>query len=177
MRAVLTVSFIIIAIASLSVPAVQRRMFYGNEGSFQSIVEGRFNTAGRDVLFPYLIAECSPAQPRGVGAGSSNVLTEQVTGGQLSSAHSDYLRWYCDAGLVGSIPYWFFFVAAGFGAYRIRDSSGPAQVSAYLLVTALLIFSVTTNPAANLRWFMLPLVAIIGIAHADREEMSAELPR
>ena len=152
--------------------AFQERFFFGASGTLTDALTGgeALNTAGRRELWPRLVDACSVSPLLGQGLGTGSAVSNELTLGVLSQPHNDFLRTYCDVGLVGAVPFWLFFTAAGVVGFRLArrgDSLGHASGS---LVLALLVLALTDNPVLYTAHFMMPLGIVLGLAaRADSE--------
>ena len=96
-------------------------------------------------------------------------------GGGFGQPHNDYLRTYCDTGLVGTILFWGFFLAAGVRSLTlaVRGTDRQLHAAAGLLVLAFAMFAMTDNPMIYTAHFMTPLAAILGLSDATYQRRRA----
>lgn len=147
--------------------AFQRRFFFNEQGSLGDALAGSssLNTAGRRELWPVLASKCGERPWLGSGPGAASTFSALITHDVLVQPHDDYLRNYCDVGLVGSVPFWGFFVICGAAgarsAIRRRDPLGAASGQ---LVVALMLLAVTDNVIIYTAHFMVPMAVVLGLA-------------
>jgi O-antigen ligase len=177
-RAVL-ISICLVAVVMVSnTQAFKERFFFNQEeASLESALtlSGNVNTAGRRELWPILRQKCSSAELTGLGLGSASALSSSFSQGGVDQPHNDYLRIYCDAGLLGTATFWAFFLWAGLRSWR-GALTGPDRSlhgAAGQLVLALLLFAITDNPVIYTALFMVPLGVILGLS--DRALMQSRM--
>ena len=167
---------------SLQFDAVQDRYFVGrSEGTIQDILllEQNFNAAGRDNNWPAVYEACSKRHLWGFGAGATAMITLDATGGRTGHPHNEFLRIYCESGIVGLAVFWSFFLRVGWrGLALFRTRNNEVGATAALAVLALLFFSSTDNATIYTGIFMLPLALILGIAERayDRRLRPVSVP-
>lgn len=146
--------------------AFQERFFFGAQGTLTDALTGSevLNTAGRRELWPRLLDECSTSPILGGGIGTGTVLSNELTLGVLGQPHNDYLKTYCDVGLLGAVPFWLFFVGAGLSGVALARRGEPLGQASSSLVLALLVLAVTDNPVIYTAHFMVPLAVVLGLA-------------
>lgn len=146
--------------------AFQERFFFGAEGTLTDALTGgeTLNTAGRRELWPRLLDECSTSPVLGGGIGTGTVLSNELTLGVLGQPHNDYLKTYCDVGLLGAVPFWLFFVGAGLSGVALARRGHPLGQASGSLVLALLVLAVTDNPVIYTAHFMVPIAVVLGLA-------------
>ncbi len=184
-RAALLVAGLIILSVLIQFDSVQERLFVGREtGELTDIValENNFNTAGRSQNWPRVIEVCSPQPVIGHGAGSAGVLTSEATFGRTPHPHNDFLRTFCEFGILGSALFWSFFLvvaARGIRLFSHRNASGlEAEVGAMgaLAVVALLMFATTDNVIIYTATFMAAAGVIWGVADRTLHEVRHRQP-
>lgn len=181
-RVLIFVFGVVLFAAALQFEPIQERFFVGQtEGSIEDIVtlEQNFNTAGRSNNWPEIYAACAPRSTWGFGAGAATAITLEATAGRTGHPHNEYLRTYCESGIVGVALFWSFFIAAGWrGVAAFRRSGSEIGAVAGLSVVALLLFASTDNTTIYTGVFMLPLALILGIADRshDMSRAPVELP-
>jgi O-antigen ligase len=108
--------------------------------------------------------------------GSASQISESVSSGGFGQPHNDYLRTYCETGLVGSILFWGFFLAAGVRScmLAVRGQDRQLHAGAGLLVLALILFALTDNPMVYTAHFMTPLAAVLGLSEATYQRRRAQ---
>ena len=101
-------------------------------------------------------------------SGPRPQIIDQLSSGGFGQPHNDYLRTYCDTGLVGSILFWGFFLAAGVRSVMlaVRGPDRQLHAAAGLLVLAFVLFALTDNPMVYTAHFMTPLAIILGLSDA-----------
>jgi O-antigen ligase len=160
--------------AALQFEPIQERFFVGrSEGTITDILtmEGNVNTAGRGNNWPRIIAICSEQPIWGGGSGVTNGVTLEATSGRTGHPHNEFIRIYCESGVVGSVLFWTMFVGAGLRGFRAyRRGNNPLGGMAALAVVALILFSLSDNATIYTSVFMAPLALILGVA--DRAGIS-----
>lgn len=155
--------------------AFRERFFFDTDASLVDILtlSENVDTAGRRELWPQLVDACAPSAATGAGMGASGELSLRFTDGAMPHPHNEYLRTYCDVGVVASAAFWGFFAWAGWRSWRgLRRGAAPAlHGAAALLVTALFVLSITDNPIVYTAHFMAPLAAVLGLS--DRRATAA----
>jgi O-antigen ligase len=158
--------------------AFKTRFFFDSDASLTDVLtlSPKLNTAGRREAWPALLQACSDAPVTGHGVGASAQISESVSSGGFGQPHNDYLRTYCDTGLVGSILFWGFFLAAGVRScmLAVRAPDRQLHAGAGLLVLALILFALTDNPMVYTAHFMTPLAAFLGLSDATHQRRRAQ---
>jgi O-antigen ligase len=148
--------------------AFKTRFFFDPDASLTDVLtlSPKLNTAGRREAWPALMKACSDAPVTGHGVGSSAQISESISSGGFGQPHNDYLRTYCDTGLVGSILFWGFFLVAGVRScmLAVKGPDRELHAGAGLLVLALILFALTDNPMVYTAHFMTPLAAVLGLS-------------
>jgi O-antigen ligase len=100
--------------------------------------------------------------------GASYLISIDISGGGFGQPHNDYIRTYCDTGLLGTIGFWGFFLAAGVRSARlaVRGPDRRLHAAAGLLVLAFALFALTDNPMVYTAHFMTPLAIVLGLSDA-----------
>jgi O-antigen ligase len=148
--------------------AFKERFFFNEDASLVDVVtlSNDVNTSGRRELWPLLQQECSRASLTGLGLGSSSFLSAALSDFTISHPHNDYLRTYCEVGLAGSVPFWFFFVWACIRSWRgarIGSESRLHGVAGQLMIV-LFLLAITDNIVIYTAQFMVPLAVILGLS-------------
>lgn len=148
--------------------AFKERFFFHEDASLLDVVtlSNDVNTSGRRELWPLLEQECSKASVTGRGLGISSLLSTVLSGGALPHPHNDYLRTYCEVGLAGSVPFWFFFLWGCIRSWRGARISPQSRLHAVAgqLMIVLFLFAITDNPIVYTAQFMTPLAVILGLS-------------
>jgi O-antigen/teichoic acid export membrane protein/O-antigen ligase len=178
--AIATLTVVLLVVLSHT-QGFKERFFFDPHASLVDVLtlSDKVNTAGRRELWPRLVHTCSGSAEFGYGLGASYGLSDRLSGGTLDHPHNDYLRTYCDAGLLGSAVFWGFFLAVG--VRSLRRSLRPAShrrlhAAAGLLVLAFLLFAVTDNPMVYTAHFMTPIALMIGLSDAAADRRSVRRP-
>jgi O-antigen ligase len=179
------VGLVLVGLAALAFliqfESIQERLFVGRqEGELTDIVtlEGNFNTAGRANNWPNIIEICGTQTAIGHGAGSAGVITNEATAGRTTHPHNDYLRTYCEFGMVGAGLFWAFFVAAGWRGVKLFRHARATRLEAELgaastlALVALLMFAATDNIVIYTATFMAAAGVVWGAS--DRAFHEAE---
>lgn len=183
------VSLSLLAVLALSTTdAFKERFFFDDDATLRDVVtlSEQLNTAGRRELWPPLLRACSASPIAGNGVGIGSDLSEQLTGEILSHPHNEFIRVYCDTGLIGTALFWGFFVMAGVRNYQalrtLHAASAPARgrstvraadpdttnlhMAALQSIGALLALSLTDNPLVYTTLYMVPIAIVLGLADA-----------
>jgi O-antigen ligase len=167
-RVVVAALFVILILFISQTDTFKQRFFFSEDASLMDVLtlSNAVNTSGRRELWPNLQRECSRTGVTGQGIGDANRLSAMHSGGAMGQPHNDYLRTYCEVGLLGSVPFWGFFVWAAFrswrGAFANRDVR--LHAAAGQLIIALLIFAFTDNAVIYTAQFMAPMAVILGLS-------------
>ena len=158
--------------------AFKTRFFFDSDATLTDALtlSPKLNTAGRREAWPALIEACSDAPLTGHGVGAASQISEDISSGGFGQPHNDYLRTYCETGLVGSILFWGFFLAAGVRSCKlaVRGTDRHLHAGAGLLVLALILFAVTDNPIIYTAHFMTPIAAVLGLSDATYQRRRAQ---
>jgi O-antigen ligase len=173
-RIVLAMACALLLIAGSQTTAFKQRFFFNErEASLADVVtlSGNLNTAGRRELWPELEKVCSQRAMTGWGIGSASVISGEISG---LLPHNEYLRTYCDVGMLGGVPFWAFYVWAAYRSWRgaLTRPQRLLHGAAGQLTVALLLFAVTDNSLSFTALFMAPLMVVLGLS--DRELHSHE---
>jgi O-antigen ligase len=157
--------------------AFKSRFFFDSDATLIDALtlSPKLNTAGRREAWPALIEACSDAPITGHGVGSSAEIGENLPGGGFGQPHNDYLRSYCDTGLLGTILFWGFFLAAGIRSVTlaVRGTDRQLHAAAGLLILAFFLFALTDNPMVYTAHFMTPLAVVLGLSDATYQRKRA----
>ena len=169
-RVSLAVVGVVLLSSALAVPEVRQRWFVGDEGSIVDIVtfSSNIDTSGRSELWSSLVPTCNERWLFGRGIGASNQLSVEYSNGRIDQPHNEYLRVYCDTGLVGSLLFWSVPIAVGvraIGSLR-RKPETAISVAALQFLAALLLLSLIDNVLMAAVQFTAP--AFIVFAWSDR---------
>ena len=159
---------ILLLLAATSTEAFRERFFFSDDASVRDILTAseQLDTSGRRELWPKLLDECSANAVGGTGIGSATGLSRRFTGNQLDHPHNEYIRIYCDQGLVGTALLWGFLIWAGVRIYRgIRqEHDRDLHAAAGQLLVSLILLSITDNPLLYTALFMAPLAMLLGLS-------------
>ena len=159
---------ILLLLAATSTEAFRERFFFSDDASIRDILTAseQLDTSGRRELWPKLLDECSANAVGGTGIGSATGLSRRFTGNQLDHPHNEYIRIYCDQGLVGTALLWGFVIWAGVRIYRgVRQEHGrDLHAAAGQLLVSLILLSITDNPLLYTALFMAPLAILLGLS-------------
>jgi O-antigen ligase len=159
--------------------AFRERVFFNEDASLIDVVtlSNDVNTSGRRELWPLLEHECSRSSLTGLGLGSASTLSVLLSDNALSHPHNDYLRQYCEVGLAGSVPFWFFFLWACLRSWRAARIGSERRLHgvAGQLMIVLFLLAITDNVVIYTAQFMVPVAVILGLS--DSRLMRARRPR
>jgi O-antigen ligase len=177
-RVAVAVLAVLLLVQLSQTEAFKTRFFFDSDATLTDVLtlSPQLNTAGRREAWPALIEACSDAPITGHGVGSAQRISENLPGGGFGQPHNDYLRTYCDTGLVGSILFWGFFLAAGVRSIMLaaRGANRQLHAAAGLLVLAFVLFALTDNPMIYTAHFMTPLAVILGLSDATYQRRRAQ---
>jgi O-antigen ligase len=169
-RVAVAVLAVLLLVQLSQTEAFKERFFFDSDATLTDVLtlSPKLNTAGRREAWPALQAACSDAPITGHGVGASAQIIDQISGGGFGQPHNDYLRTYCDTGLVGTFLFWGFFLAAGVRSVilAVRGADRQLHAAAGLLVLAFVLFALTDNPMVYTAHFMTPLAIILGLSDA-----------
>ena len=163
-RVLLAASLVTLAWLATTTTGFQQRWFESGEGTVLELVtlEG-LATSGRFEIWP-VVAETCGFTLFGHGAGAADSYSSTTHTG-FPEPHNEYLRVWCDTGLVGSLLLWGFIASVAVGALRaMRRLPAPlwAQHAALQMVTALCLLSLTDNPLTTAIPFFVPAALAMG---------------
>jgi O-antigen ligase len=163
-RALLVVALVaLIGLASTS-SVFQQRWFESGEGTFFDLVTLHdLETSARFEVWPIVAEACGPTLT-GHGAGASDSFSLEANAG-FPEPHNEYLRVWCDTGIVGSLLLWGFVAAVAIrmsAALRQRPARLWADHAAMQLVVALALLSLTDNPLTTAIPFLVPAALVFG---------------
>ncbi|MCW2715593.1 MAG: hypothetical protein JWN88_2640 [Frankiales bacterium] len=153
-------------VAFSTTSAFRDRFFFNDDATLGDALTGSsaLNTAGRRELWPQLVDECQQSTWFGRGVGEAGVLANDLTLGVLKHPHNDYLRMWCDVGLVGAVPFWLFFGLAGWQGLRLGRRGSPLGAASVQLVLGLALLALTDNVLIYTAYFMVPATLLLGCA-------------
>lgn len=177
-RGVIAATGLTVLLIAIPTQAFQDRFFLGSsEGTFLDIVtlQQNFNTAGRSDIWPGVLETCNERPLFGFGVGAAGSITLETTDGELSHPHNEFIRTYCDGGLVGTTFFWLFFALVGVRAVRLAllDRDTELGTAAALLVLGLLLFSLTDNVTIYTGIYMTPSAVIFAASDRRYAELRA----
>lgn len=151
------------ALVLSSTPWFQDRWFSSGEGDLWDLVTLQgVDTSGRFDVWPEIADSCDQTL-FGAGAGASDSYGFQLNEG-FPEPHNEYLRIWCDTGVVGTILFWGFIasaVAHSLAGTRIGGRSWAHHASLQM-AAALVLMSLTDNPLTTTVAFMIPTALAIG---------------
>lgn len=170
-RVLLTALFIGLIVLVSQTDTFKQRFFFSEDASLLDALtlSNTVNTSGRRELWPILQEACSKTAVTGQGIGMASSLSSLLSDQAMPQPHNDYLRTYCEVGLLGSVPFWWLFIWAMFRSWRGASVSRNVglHAAAGQLIIALLIFAITDNPIIYTAQFMAPLAAILGLSDSE----------
>jgi len=171
-RLLITGSSLALVILLSLTPTFQDRWFESATGSFWDLVTIQgVNTSGRGEVWPVVAESCS-SFILGEGAGASDFFASETHSG-FPEPHNEFLRVWCDTGVIGTLLLWGFVVHTMIRALaRIRDTPRPWPHSAALqLAVALTLISLTDNPLTTAIPFMIPAALAFGWSESTKEPL------
>jgi O-antigen ligase len=170
-RGMVLVGIAALAVLTFQARTFQERFFKLGGGGLEEVLAGRIDSSGRFGLWPPLYEDATENPIVGHGSGSSQAASRALTGGVLEHPHNDYLKVFYEFGLVGSVLFWLYYVAAWLTAashtYAKGGPRGEASAQLYLVLTGFFLISFTDNTVLYTASFMLPVFCIIGIAEGQ----------
>jgi hypothetical protein len=152
----------------------QERFFHEQGGTLTDILtlSKNVDTAGRLDNWGTIRAACDEASITGLGMAASTPLTLAASEGAGSHPHNEFLRVYCDTGLIGSWLHWGgFYTLAGARAvgawHRTQRLSGGIKrvpTATMMLLVGFLLFSLTDNVLLYTLHYMAPLAIVLGLS-------------
>jgi len=173
-RWLLAGSMIVLALLTSITPAFQQRWFQSGEGAFWDMATLEdLQTSGRGAVWPIVSDSCRDFV-LGEGAGASDSFAFEANQG-FPEPHNEYLRIWCDTGVVGSILFSAFLALVGIRALAgLRTSKRSwSHNAAAQMVVALLLLSLTDNPLTTAVPFMIPAALVFGWADREHEQSNA----
>ena len=155
-------------------PAFQQRWFEDGEGTLIDLVTlQELQTSGRTDVWPEVLARCdNPVFGKGVGAAS---LLSAVENEGFPEPHNEFLRVWCDTGLVGSLLFWGFLgLAMTRASSRYRTRAPWADGAALQAGTAIVLMSLTDNPLTTTLTFMVPMALFLGWSNSSEHDTLAQ---
>jgi O-antigen ligase len=169
-RVAVAVLAVVLLVQLSQTEAFKTRFFFDSDATLTDVLtlSPKLNTAGRREAWPALVEACSDAPITGHGVGASAQISQNLAGGGFGQPHNDYLRTYCDTGLVGSFLFWGFVLAAGVRCVKLaaRGTDRQLHAAAGLLLLTFLLFALTDNPMVYTAHFMTPLAIVLGLSDA-----------
>ena len=166
---------VVVLLLGLGLPAVQSRWFTSGTGGIWDLVtvSDNLQTSGRREVWPAITDRCDqPVIGLGVGAADSYA---QATDRGFPEPHNEYLRIWCDTGVVGSLLLWGFVILVGANAVRglrTRDGSRSTRYAGLQFVAALALLSLTDNPLTTVVPFLVPAAITFGWAQSVRSPVN-----
>ena len=168
-------------VALVFLPSLGGRWFLFNSGdSVGTVLTWSESILGkRAEVWSLLLGECSDQWLVGKGVGSSNVIGREFHPA-FTQPHNEYVRAFCDTGVVGATLLWVFPMMVGARALRlsaVSRLSHPEAVAALQTLVALVLLGITDFPLAATVQFMAPVA--VAFAWSDRifEESVRRFPR
>lgn len=167
-RVAIAAACLLLVLMASSTEAFKQRFFFNEDATLMDALtlSGNLNTAGRRELWPRLWHACSPNALTGLGIGSASPLSLELSGRGVDQPHNEYLRTYCDVGLVGGGAFWAFFLWAALRSWRgaLLGRDRQLHAAAGQLVLALLLFAITDNPLLYTALFTVPIALVLGLS-------------
>ena len=175
------VSGLILSVLAVSnTQAFQDRFFFSDDATLRDVVtlSDNLNTAGRRELWPALIRECSASPVLGNGVGAGTVFSDELTNEILGHPHNEFIRVYCDTGLIGTALLWGFFAMAAVRNYRALRRGGDTRLhtAALQCIAVLAVLALTDNPLVYTALFMTPIALVLGLADRTAVRRPAGAP-
>ena len=163
-RVLLAVSLATLIAVATTTTGFQQRWFQSGEGTVLDLVASDdLETSGRFEVWP-VVAEACGFTMFGNGAGAADGFASAANAG-FPEPHNEYLRLWCDTGLIGSLMLWGFVASVAIGAAKVRRQRGTrpwAHHAALQMVVALALLSLTDNPLTTAIPFLVPAALALG---------------
>lgn len=146
----------------------QNRLFFtdcsgGLDTLLECVASGGLRTSGRAETWPDILEKCAEDPLLGSGIGASQGISQEASGGALGHPHNEYIRAYCDTGVVGSIPLWgFMLLVAHRGWHMARRRANWKGKAALQAAAAILFLSITDNVLVYTLQGMVPAFMLFG---------------
>jgi hypothetical protein len=156
--------------------AFKKRFFFSDTASLSTIASNSslLNTSGRTNVWPLIEERCNVHPLRGFGVGAAYGISFEVSDGAFSQPHNEFIRGYCDTGVVGSVPLWLYY--AGLLARSMwlafRDPRRRRlHIAGIQVLAAVIIFAFTDNPLVYTGVVMAPLLLLLGLSHSSGDRL------
>ncbi len=163
-RVLLAVGLVALVGLASTTTGFQQRFFESGEGTFLDLMTLQdLETSGRFQVWPVIAEACGPTL-LGHGAGAADTFSSTANAG-FPESHNEYLRVWCDTGLVGSLLVWGFVASVAFRAataLRHRPARRWAHHAAVQMVVALVLLALTDNPLTTAIPFLVPAALAFG---------------
>ena len=163
-RILLVVGLVVLIGLATTTTGFQQRWFESGEGTLLDLLTlDDLDTAGRFEVWP-VVAEACGFTLLGHGAGAADTFSSTAHSG-FPEPHNEYLRVWCDTGLVGSLLLWGFVSLAAIISVRAVRRPGRLKWAPYAtiqMVTALILLSMTDNPLTTTIPFFVPAALFFG---------------
>lgn len=159
---------VLIVVVVSVIPDLQERWLPASEGSGIDITAlTSLETSGRGSVWPSVASGCGFTLV-GNGAGTANAQSSRVSD-DFPEPHNEYLRVWCDSGLIGSLLFWGFIVSCVGESFRARRRARRSWASDAGLQVGLsmMLLAVTDNPTTTTFPFWLPALLILGWSTAE----------
>ncbi len=155
------------------IPVLQQRFFFTEDWNPSQGLSG-VNTAGRNIMWPYVFASAMQAPVTGHGLGMARLVTAQLFVEKKDVTeyhpHNEYLQVFHDMGLIGLllalIAWGGVFVRQWQVWERAKDKVTAKWAMAGTLGTAIVLLSSITDNTLHYPMVIGPASAVIGIAAA-----------
>ncbi len=163
-RVLLAVSLVTLVGLASTTTTFQQRWSESGEGTLLDLVTlENLETSGRFQVWP-VVAEACGFTLLGHGAGAADTFSSTTDAG-FPEPHNEYLRVWCDTGLVGSLLLWGFVASVAFRAataLRHRSARPWAHHAALQMVAALALLALSDNPLTTAIPFLVPAALALG---------------
>ena len=164
-RVLLAVSLVTLIGLASTTTAFQQRWFQSDEGGtlLDLVTLEDLQTSGRFEVWP-VVAEACGFTLFGHGAGAADTFSSTASV-YFPEPHNEYLRVWCDTGLIGSLLLWGFVASVALEAataLRHRSTRPWAHRAALQMVAALVLLAMTDNPLTTSIPFLVPAALALG---------------
>ncbi|MEX1133521.1 MAG: O-antigen ligase family protein [Acidimicrobiia bacterium] len=170
---------VFIFVLASTTTAFQERWSESDAGALLEVITFQdLDSSGRFDVWPEILKTCG-ATILGNGAGAAD-LYSRAANPNFPEPHNEYIRVWCDTGIIGSILLWGFLASVASGAVaglRLGAVGGWAHEAALQMLVSLLLMSTTDNPLTTSMLFMVPAALVFGWSRAVRNRQKSKPSR
>ncbi len=163
-RVLFAISLVTLVGLASTTTTFQQRWSQSGEGTlFDLITLEDLKTSGRFQVWP-VVADACGFTLLGHGAGAADTFSSAAAAG-FPEPHNEYLRVWCDTGLVGSLLLWGFLASVALRAAIAlgqRSARAWAHQAALQTLVALVLLALSDNPLTTAIPFLVPAALALG---------------